>query len=164
MSRPEMYAVPLPIEGQLWIMPRPASMGLEAQIQAYKDAGVDHIVSMLTADEASQLGLAQEGRLCTALGMQFTQHPIKDFHLPEPQPFAELIADLVASVTDGNHTAVHCRAGIGRSGMVSCAVLVALGASAEEAINNVSRARGCAVPDTPAQAGFIAMFENTRQL
>jgi protein-tyrosine phosphatase len=61
----------------------------------------------------------------------------------------------------GQNVAVHCRAGIGRSGMVAACSLVALGLAAPLAQAEVSKARGVAIPDTVEQGVFISLFAQT---
>jgi protein-tyrosine phosphatase len=46
---------------------------------------------------------------------------------------------------------VHCRAGIGRSGIAAAAVLVSLGHEPRDVFAMVSKARGVSVPDTDEQ-------------
>lgn len=61
-------------------------------------------------------------------------------------------------VENGRNVAVHCRAGIGRSGMVTAATLIALGYETSNAVEIVSASRGVSIPDTVEQGGFIVEF------
>lgn len=87
--------------------------------------------------------------------MDFLQHPIPDRGLPDHHAFAALAAQALGELRAGRALGVHCRAGIGRSGMLACCILAMQGLAAEDAIAHVSRARGVTVPDTDAQAAFI---------
>jgi protein-tyrosine phosphatase len=58
-------------------------------------------------------------------------------------------------LVSGAAVAVHCRAGIGRSGLVAAGLLVAQGRSPAEAFTAVSNARGVRVPDTPDQEAWL---------
>ncbi len=53
---------------------------------------------------------------------------------------------------------IHCRAGIGRSGMLAACVLVKAGLDPEAALQRVSEARGCPVPDTEEQRAWVFAF------
>ena len=139
-------------------MPCPNGAYLARDMAAYQKAGVGRIVSMLATDEAETLGLAGEADACSNAGMLFDQHPIQDFGLPDLNQFQALVDDIKGWIQGGQGVAVHCRAGIGRSGMVASGVLVALGRSAEQAIKDVSHARGVSIPDTVEQGRFIAAF------
>jgi len=149
-----MFEIPVQAAGRLWIMPRPRDLALD--LARYRGAGATHIVSMLAPDEASSLGLHDEQALCAEAGLTFIHHSIDDFGLPEPDRFVALVQRLADLVQQGAGVSVHCRAGIGRSGMVCSGVLVALGHGTTQAMQDVSRARGVQVPDTHEQATFIA--------
>ena len=113
---------------------------------------------MLPEEEAAKLGVDREAEVCAALGLRFRNHPIPDFSLPDLTAFAALVEDMVARLAEGGQIAVHCRAGIGRSGMVAAATLVRLGAEPGAALAEVSAARGVPVPDTEEQAAFVTAF------
>lgn len=123
-----------------------------AKVQA---AGINTVVSLLEAQEAILLGLGAQADVCAALGMRFATHPIRDMSLPDIKSFSTFAAQIAADIHSGAHVAVHCRASIGRTGMLTCAVLGNLGYSADEAIAHVSAQRGASIPDTKAQAAFI---------
>ena len=55
----------------------------------------------------------------------------------------------------GKNVAVHCRQGIGRSGLVAAASLMMSGIAAREAVDVVTRARGLTVPETPGQLQWL---------
>ncbi|MFK7834768.1 MAG: hypothetical protein AB8B60_00980 [Sulfitobacter sp.] len=126
-----------------------------------KGAGVTCVLSMLPRDEADLLGMAEEADMCAARGLVFLNHPICDFGLPEIEVFAPLIQDLRTRLRKGHGIAVHCRAGIGRSGMAVSSLLIALGVDASDAKVTVSKARGVSIPDTVEQATFIDNFEQS---
>ena len=69
---------------------------------------------------------------------------------------------IAAALEEGKKVAVHCRQGIGRSGLIAAGVLVSAGIGAEKAIEAVSSARGLAVPETPAQLEWIRHLPSER--
>jgi protein-tyrosine phosphatase len=154
----QMFEIPHRAAGRLWIMPCPEGHSLARSVQDYRLNGADHIVSMLTEPEAADLGLEGEAAACQTEGLGFTQHPIADFGLPDPALFDPLIARINQWLVEGQGVAVHCRAGIGRSGMVTTCVLAAQGLSAAESMAVVTKARGISIPDTVEQGKFIATF------
>ena len=155
----QMYLVADGLPGRLWIMPRPQSETLPQQMMACREAGMDHLVSMLEPEEAIQLGLAEEARHCAVAGMSFHTHPITDFGLPELPSFTALTRQIHGWLAQGQGVGVHCRGGIGRSGMVTAGVLMVKGQSARDAITTVSVARGSTIPDTVEQGNFLSSFE-----
>lgn len=156
MTHP-LFAVPCPV-GALFMMPCPPSESLGSVIADLKAAGVSVLVSMLPEDEAQHLGVAEEATQCGAQGITFLSHPIVDFGLPQMAAFAELIQNIKDHLADGEQVIVHCKAGIGRSGMVAACVLVAFGETPTAAQRIVSVSRGTAIPDTVEQGAVIAAF------
>lgn len=161
---PEIYLVGADLPGSLFIMPCPSGDHLSHDIDVYRTRGVDTVVSMLAQDEAAQLGLADECSACACVGIKFLSSPIKDFGLPEVLVFDALVQKIAGMLRDGRHIAVHCRAGIGRSGMVTAATLIAMGLECGTAISQVTQARGVPIPDTVEQGKFIADWEIRRLL
>lgn len=149
------YPVPTPA-GALSVMPCPPGADARDVLSALKTMGVSHIVSMLPMDEAEALGVADEAEICADLGLGFLSYPIKDYGLPEIAPFTAFIQQIAALLTGNAHVAVHCQAGIGRSGMVAASALVALGALPQSARETVSAARGVPIPDTEEQGTVIS--------
>ncbi|MDF2233920.1 hypothetical protein P2H44_15270 [Albimonas sp. CAU 1670] len=152
----EIHAVLGVAPGRLFIGPAPSGgRALAAEVAEMRREGVDLLVSMLPPEEAERLGLGQEAQVCAAAGVAFQGFPIRDFGLPGPALFASLVEDLAAQVAAGRGVAIHCRAGIGRSGMATACVAARFLGSAEAAVAAVSQARGLEIPDTPAQRAFI---------
>ena len=50
---------------------------------------------------------------------------------------------------------VHCRQGIGRSGLLTACLLIASGATPEMAFQRISAVRGCPVPETMEQREWV---------
>jgi protein-tyrosine phosphatase len=134
-------------------MARPQT--LPDDIAAVKAAGVDTIMSLLEPAEAAKIGLAAQEAACSAQGIAFLNHPIRDMHLPEATAFAALAADVAARLRNGSNIALHCYASIGRSGMLACTILGHFGYTSQTALSHVSQMRGKPVPDTEEQAAFI---------
>jgi protein-tyrosine phosphatase len=141
-------------------MPRPRGGDwLEEEIQGWRRSGVDVVVSLLTPDEIADLSLADEAELCRANGIEFFTFPITDRGVPSSkEAFADLLTRLADQLTEGKKIAVHCRQGIGRAALVAICLLTLSGITPESAIQTVSTARGCPVPETTGQRQWIADF------
>jgi len=117
---------------------------------------MDVVVSLLERDEAAQLQLDQEGEVAGLDGIDFIWFPIPDRGVPGSAPSVlSLSKKIIGALEEGKNVAVHCRQGIGRSGMIAAAALVSSGTGSEEAIKAVSAARGVPVPETPAQVEWL---------
>ena len=88
--------------------------------------------------------------------------PVVDMAAPSPEQMERAIGFLGAAVDGGGKAVVHCVAGIGRTGTVLAAWLVARGADAEEAIALVREARPGSL-ETAAQEHAVHLFAETRR-
>ena len=157
---PKLYWIDSQSSGRLAISARPRGGDwLEDEIEGWHKAGVDAVVSLLTPQEIEDLALQRESRLSAARGIRFISLPIEDRGVPASWSEASsVVADVTDILRRGRSVAIHCRQGIGRSGMIAAAVLEAQGASPDDALGRVSRARGLEVPETPQQREWIRQF------
>jgi protein-tyrosine phosphatase len=117
---------------------------------------LDVVVSLLENDEAAQLQLSGEGAAAQSMGIDFISFPIPDRGVPASvPPVLSMIEKIVAALDKGRNVAVHCRQGIGRSGMIAIGALMSVGMGTEEAIRVVSAARGITVPETSEQLHWL---------
>jgi protein-tyrosine phosphatase len=161
--RTELYWIEGPWRGRLAIMPRPRGGDwLEDEIQSWRRYGVDVVVSLLTCEEQTELNLRDEESLCRANSIEFVSFPIVDRSVPSSaEAFSEQVIKLAEQLANGQNIAVHCRQGIGRAALVAICLLIFSGMEPGSAIERVSGARGCAVPETPEQRRWIADFAKT---
>lgn len=132
-------------------------------LRRLKNSGVDVLVSMLAQNEMRELGLMLEQEECCACGMEYRNFPIEDRGLPgDISRFKEFVDQIATGAKEGKSVAIHCRAGIGRSSLLLCSVLVQLGFTCNQAWGLVQDARGCPVPDTSEQKAFAERFVNLR--
>lgn len=157
---PKLYWIDTLFPGRLAISARPRGGDwLEEEIEGWRMAGVDAVVSLLTPQETEDLELQRESKLSAAHGIQFISLPIEDRGVPASWSEASsVVADVSSLLHRGRNVAIHCRQGIGRSGMIAAAVLEAHGAPADDALGRVSRTRGLDVPETPEQREWIRQF------
>jgi protein-tyrosine phosphatase len=155
--KPDLFWIPGPWQGRLAVAARPRGGDwLQDEVAAWGTAGLSVVVSLLENDEAAQLDLAQEGSAVESAGMRFLSFPIPDRGVPASTQFAlSLLGNIAAALEQGENVAVHCRQGIGRSGLIAATLLLISGASVEEAIGAVSAARGLGIPETPEQLQWI---------
>ena len=139
------------------IVPRPRGGDwLEDDVRVWKDDGFDLVVSLLTTGEMKDLGLADEADSIRTQGLQFDQLQIPDLGVPPSMASAlEFLEKLRSELAAGKNVAVHCRQGIGRSGLVAASLLSLSGIDPETAFQQVSAARGLPVPETPEQKRWV---------
>ena len=150
---PQIYTVLTKGSGFLAVMARPRSgEWLREELHGLGQVGVATLASLLEPQEATELELSSEASVAQELGLRFLNFPIADRGVPSHAPeFHRFAAELAEDVRGGRGVAVHCRAGIGRSGITAAAVLVSLGLEPRDAFPMVSKARGVSVPDTEEQ-------------
>jgi len=111
---------------------------------------------LLEAQEAKEVGLEYEQDQCSKNQIQFLQYPIADRGIPRDiDGYISLVVALHGEIVGGANVAVHCRAGIGRAGILAASVLVRDGTSSTDAFALVSKARRVTVPDTDEQIEFV---------
>lgn len=139
-------------------MPHPASgERLDAQVHALQVAGVEVIVSLLPLEEISELCLQEEPALCERHQMEFIWFPITDHHAPASMCGAlRLIRKIVTRIQQQKGVAIHCRMGIGRSGMIAAGALMMQQIGMDAALKLVTEARGEEIPETKAQRRWLA--------
>src|SRR5258706_1079870 len=116
------------------------------------------VVSLLESSEVQELDLAREQVLCEHHGIEFLSFPLPDRGVPASWAAAAAVVPLVVKLRAGRSVGVHCRAGIGRSGLVAACILVRAGIPFPQVFPILSRARGVRVPDTEAQEEWVHAF------
>ena len=162
---PKLYWIETRGRGRLAISARPRGDDwLEDEIEGWREQGVDIVVSLLTAAENQELGLKAEGPLSKAKGLRFVSFPIEDRKVPKSAAkLQELAAGLSSEIRQGKNVAVHCRQGIGRSSLVSAAVLLLAGEELDQALRSIRDARGLEVPETMEQRMWLEQLAKTQE-
>ena len=155
-----VYPIDGPWKGRLAIVARPRGGDwLSDEVQAWREAGLNTIVSLLTEDEAEDLNLEQEEDYCRKHRLQFLSFPIQDRSVPSSrESTVQLIEKLDHALATGRNIGVHCRQGIGRSALVAASLLIMSGLEPTDAFQRISVARGLQVPETPEQRDWIVQF------
>lgn len=111
-------------------------------LESLAAAGVQSVVSLRA--EAERAG-PLDGRLvpeyaaelqraaCERAGLRFHHLGCTDFMAPSPEEVAETLRAVDAEVHEGRTVFVHCRAGVGRTSVMTCTWLMARGTSGDDA-------------------------------
>ena len=159
----ELYWIAGPWRGKLAISARPCGGDwLEDEIRGWKSAGVNTVLSLLTPDEEWDLGLTAEAPVAKDIGLRFASLPIPDRQVPSsPSEVAPTLDEIDAELASGKNAVIHCRQGIGRSGMMAACLLVLRGIDPDSAVREVEKARGTPVPETDEQRRWIDLFTSS---
>lgn len=141
-------------EGSLAGMGRPGLLReLDDDLFAIAYAGVTLLVS-LTEDPMPSVRLRP-------FGIHGRHFPIPDMGVPRFSDTLALCNELARALDRGEGVAVHCRAGLGRTGTILACLAVWMGARGEEAIDRV-RQRAPRAIQTEEQEAFVFEFEARR--
>jgi protein-tyrosine phosphatase len=153
----ELHWVSGPWSGKLALAPRPRGGDwLEDELAAWRLEGVDEVVSLLTSDEEESLDLEKEPSLVKEQGMKFVSFPIVDRQVPGSQSeLTGMLEKLNADLSSGKNVLIHCRQGVGRTGLVAACLLVTKGWDPAKAVEQISSSRGVSVPETGEQRRWI---------
>jgi len=153
----ELHWVEGPWPGKLALAARPRGGDwLKDELAAWKKAEINTVLSLLTPEEDQDLDLSDEATEAKAQGLGFSSFPIPDRQVPKSEAkLAEALEKVGGALSNGKNVVVHCRQGIGRSGLVAACLLVRNGMSPGAAVEAVSAARGAPVPETPEQRDWI---------
>jgi protein-tyrosine phosphatase len=159
----QLHWVEGPWPGKLALASRPRGGDwLEEEMSAWHRSGIDTVVSLLTPDEEQDLDLKSEAREVKHRGMKFVPFPIPDRQVPRSETALAAVLDGVqADLSSGKNVVIHCRQGIGRTGLVAACMLVTKGLSPGAAVEIVSAARGIPVPETEEQRRWIDHYAAT---
>jgi len=99
----ELYWIDGSWPGKLAIVPRPRGGDwLEDEVQAWRQAGLDAVVSLLTQEESADFNLVHEAELSQARSIQFIGFPIPDRSVPlSRRTTLELLRELHQLLIEG---------------------------------------------------------------
>jgi protein-tyrosine phosphatase len=152
-----IYWLDGPWPGRLGLAARPRGGDwLSDEMAIWKRAGVGVVLSLLTPDEERDLDLVDEASEAKRQKMKFWSLPIPDRQVSKSETkLAETLDKVSNALSTGENVLVHCRQGVGRTGLVAACLLVKSGMSPGAAVENVSAARGVPVPETVEQRDWI---------
>jgi protein-tyrosine phosphatase len=158
--RKDIYWIEESWPGKLAVSARPRGGDwLKDDITAWSRSHINAVISLLTPDEERELALRDEAGEVRAHGMTFTSFPIPDRQIPTSEAkWSEVLEKAARELSKGKNVLVHCRQGIGRSGLAAACLLVKKGMSPGAVIEAVSAARGVSIPETVEQRDWIEHY------
>lgn len=136
----------------------PDAASLQQNLQTLRDGGTDKILCLLEESESEELGLQAQELLTIEAGMEFQRFPIADFSVPDFLDLQVQISRVHNELNEGKNLLVHCKGGIGRTGLICCCLMLSTGVSVPDAISVVTKQRGEQVPETPEQIDMLIRY------
>lgn len=162
----------LPAGGTLGMCHFPGRCGIDGAGRAWSRSvdddlhaihlwGASAVLSLVESHEFARLGVPDLGARILKSGMAWLHHPVADMGVPTTRLFGastDVGQDVLNRLRAGERVVVHCAAGLGRTGTMAAALLVACGVEPDSAIAQVRHAR----PGTLETAGQEAYVRGLR--
>jgi protein-tyrosine phosphatase len=118
-------------------------------------------VTLVRDYELDDLGIPDLFERVVAFGLESMHLPITDGGVPtDPDAFRALVMAVLSHAHAGKNVVIHCRAGLGRTGLLAAACLVAVGIQPENAIGIVRTTRRHTI-ETLQQEAYVRAFART---
>ena len=155
-----LFWVDGPWPGKLAISARPRGGDwLDDELAAWRREGITTVVSLLTPEEEQELGLEREAAQSRHQGIRFLSLPVADRQVPQSESEMQaLVQDVDQILSSSGNVLVHCRQGIGRSGLLAACLLMHRGENPQTAMQNLSKLRGTSVPETREQQRWLEEY------
>lgn len=138
--------------GRLGGLPRPGIVSsVEHDLAGLQRLGVSTLV---TLEESATV----DPRLAGKFGIELVHFPVVDMSAPALEPAARLCGRVERLIADERVVAMHCRAGLGRTGTLLACQLIWAGESAHAAVDRVRRLNPQCI-QAQVQVDFLSAFE-----
>lgn len=127
-------------------------------------SGARTLITLVERATLARYDVPDYGDLVRDAGLDWRHLPIADFSTPDAGFMAawrEASQELHRRLDDGETIAIHCRAGLGRTGTVAALILIERGLTPEEAIRQVRRSRPGTI-ETDAQQAWVNGYRGQR--
>lgn len=133
---------------------------LDADLGTLKDAGCGLLLSLIEDAEIEQLQIKDLPSAAARFKIALRRFPIPDVSTPRApmSEFAAFIDAAAGRLKERQTVIVHCKGGLGRTGLVAASILIRLGRNAADATHAVRAARPGAI-ETPSQEEYVQAYQ-----
>ncbi len=138
-------------------MTGPWSRCLKTDLGAIVNWGAGALVTLMRTHELEQLRVPTLGEAARSLGLSWFHLPITDVGVPGPEfdeAWRVVGPELRQRLQNGERVVIHCRGGLGRTGLVAAQLLIEMGEAPETALRHVRLARPHTV-ETAEQERYV---------
>jgi protein-tyrosine phosphatase len=116
------------------------------------------LISLLENREAKFLKLEDESEEAKKVYSEFIHFPIPDMGIPVYKVFVTFIDLMFFKTQHSKKIIIHCKHGIGRSGLIALGLMVKDGNDLIESIKTISKIRGYDIPQSRSQRKLISLY------
>ena len=130
---------------------------IDTDMMAVKAWHTTSLVTLMEDHEFDLLGVRQLPFKALGLGLTWFHIPIRDVSIPDfrfYERWSGIGVRLIDSLMEGGRVVIHCRGGLGRSGVVAALLLIEAGMSGKDAVEVVREARPGAI-ETIQQEAYV---------
>lgn len=130
---------------------------LGEDLRVVRHWGAGTVLTLIEDHEFELLQVPRLGEAVEGLGMRWIHLPIRDVNVPDHRFAAGWAAagpEVHQRIRAGERVLIHCRGGIGRTGLVAALILVERGCDPRDAIHRVRAVRRGAI-ETTAQEQYV---------
>jgi protein-tyrosine phosphatase len=139
----------------------PWKRDLYLDLQAILSWRAEALVTLIEPSEFELLSVPELPEKVAELGLRWFHLPIVDVWIPDgrfEEAWETAGAELRRILSGGGRVVLHCRGGLGRTGLVAARLLVEFGVEAREAIRRVRAARPGAI-QTREQEDYVCRLQ-----
>ena len=161
----KLTLLPYELPGKIYRSPMPFSSMFDIDREIfplYQQAGIKHVVMLPPGDEALHHTGMDLHQFYLEASLQVIVCQVEDFTAPPQGTFDAAIQKVIELAKKGESIAIHCHAGVGRTGMfAACLARELKDIGAEEAIAWVRRFIPNAI-DTDYQEQFVRKYKELK--
>ncbi|MCL4744603.1 MAG: cyclin-dependent kinase inhibitor 3 family protein [Burkholderiaceae bacterium] len=127
---------------------------LDTDLRVIRDWGASVVITLIEDHEFRTLGVEALPQRVRDHGMEWLHLPIRDVDVPDERFESAWVGArraIHARIDNGERVLIHCRGGLGRTGLVAGVILVERGCAADEAIRRVRDVRRHAIETVPQE-------------
>jgi protein-tyrosine phosphatase len=117
--------IPLDVKGRLYVSPMPYGPYDPGNtlLKTYKQNKIAFAIMLVTDGELEKKAKRDLLAIYKQNGIQPIRFPIADYTSPELHAFSKTVDQVSGYLRAGAHMAVHCNAGVGRTGVMTCCII-----------------------------------------